>query len=369
MRVNVDDQAINEPRIRRMARRLGQQHGRYLHHSEVLGRLIMVWMLCYSRRSPSLRLDDIDITADLDGFADAMLAEEMADAIQGDGPAYVRVRGVTERIAFLERQSERGRKGGKVAGKGPNQTAQARLFADDEALAKRVHERTLARAQAQAERRPSERLRSPQAYSPDQDLDQALDQDLDHRVPRVTGDERQTGLVLDQDKPGKPTESAQDARKGEGPTGPADEPERAAKGKPARDLPDQAYTLSHLLLGMIKTNHPTGRIAKAPERVQSATALRWADPIDKLQRIDGFTWGEIEGMIVWCQRDSFWRTVILGADNLRDKWDQMAAQRGRSRGGGTYPQRKGPTELALEEVRELEAMEQAQERAREQASE
>jgi len=70
------------------------------------------------------------------------------------------------------------------------------------------------------------------------------------------------------------------------------------------------------------------------------------------------TWGAIEGMIRWCQNDPFWRANILGADNLRDKWDAMAAQRNRPNGNGKgrHPNepRLGPTELARRETEELE---------------
>lgn len=353
MRVNVDEQAIHEPRIRRMARRLSKTHGRTIHHTEILGRLIGVWMLCYSRRSPVLRADDVDITADLDGFADAMVSEEMGDTTHAEN--MIHVRGVSDRIAFLERQSERGKRGGHA----PRETTQSRLFADDEALAKRVLERTQANAKRAAERTPSERLRSPQANSPAPDLDLAPDLAPDH-VPRRGTSRPENGNAEN------PSQLAQDDAKGNGPADTAPEPEDAPQRKPAREVADQAVTLAHLLMGTIIANHPTGRIAKAPQRVKDATALRWAEPIDKLQRLDGMTWGEIEGMIMWCQRDTFWRGVILGGDNLRDKWDTMAAQRSRpARGGGAQP-RKGPTELALEEVRELEAIEQAQERAKEQ---
>ncbi|HUS27571.1 MAG TPA: hypothetical protein VMZ53_03660 [Kofleriaceae bacterium] len=323
MRVNVDEQAINEPRIKRMARRLSKRHDRGIHHTEVLGRLIGVWMLCYSRRSPVLRADDVDIAADLDGFAEAMITDEMADTTHAED--MIHVRGVSDRIAFLERQTERGRKGGRVAGRGPEQQAQARLFAEDEALAKRVLERTQANAKRHQERTLSERLRSPQAYSPDQAPDQALALDQDHVPTRGAGDvqqrqagdpEKGSGLPVASAKPSDPTETAP-------------ETENRATGKPPREVPVEAVTLANVLLGQICSNHPSGRAAKMPPKVAEVTALRWAETIDKLHRIDKFSWGEIEGMITWSQRHSFWRTVILGADNLRDKWDQMAAQRNR----------------------------------------
>lgn len=317
MRVNVDEQAINEPRIRRMARRLAQMHGRPMNHHEVLGRLVSVWMLCYSRRSPVLCIEDIDIAADIEGFATIMVSEEMADATEGELSVYVR--GVANRIAFLEKQSERGRRGGD-APKNPRKiNGQQRVLFGDKANAFNDQKRTLDPAKANALGAESERLIQPKAYSPDLDQDQAPDLDQDH-----SGDV-QTRAGAN----GSPSDAFEAHEATDGATA----PNKSSQGKPERELPDQAYTLAHLLLQAIVRNHPSGRLAKSPERVREHTAHRWAETMDKLQRIDKFSWGEIEAMIHWSQRDAFWRGVILGADNLRDKWDKMAAQRNRPRSG------------------------------------
>lgn len=141
---------------------------------------------------------------------------------------------------------------------------------------------------------------------------------------------------------------------------PVDASEKGTEPPTAKELPEQAHTLAWQLLNAITENHPTGRLARTPERTKQATAERWADSIDKLNRIDGFEWGVIGGMIAWCQRDQFWKGVILGADNLRDKWDKIAAQRNRQV-PSAQTARKGPTAVALEEQRELERREHEQE--------
>lgn len=129
------------------------------------------------------------------------------------------------------------------------------------------------------------------------------------------------------------------------------EASKATKGKrSAPPAPEQALTLAHLLLGMITTNHPTARISKSPDRIREETAARWALTIDKLHRIDGYSWGEISGMITWCQRDSFWRTVILGADNLRDKWDTMTGQRERKQQPRQQPQQAYDFDQVLDQA-------------------
>jgi hypothetical protein len=353
MRVNIDEQALAEPRIKRMARKLGKQLGREVHHFEVLGRLTAVWMLCYSRRDPVIRIDDVDITSEIDGFAGVMVDEEMATATEGGDRIYVC--GVSERIAFLEKQVERGRKGGKAPRETEAMATQARLFADDEALAKRVHERTLARAEAKAKQTPSVRQANSQA--PDQDQAPDLAPDQDHH-PRVV-DVSETAPIGTEGHGAAPSPSAEKGH----PTA-----KDRAQGKPAREVPDQAVTLGFLLLSHITSNHPSSRIAKAPERVRNETALRWAETIDKIHRLDRMEWGAIEAMITWSQRHTFWRSVILGADNLRDKWDKMQAQRDapppqRHDPRGNAVPKRGPTELALEELAELERAERATEGA------
>jgi hypothetical protein len=241
----------------------------------------------------------------------------------------VHIRGVSERIAFLEKQTVRGKSGGE-APKAPRRiNGNQRVLFGDKAPASNEEKQTPIRTKANASTSESERLLDPKAYSltlaPDQAPDQAPDHgprlgELDEARPSSAGD----GADVPEKAPGVPAESAE-------PPDPTTDPQKRAKGKPAREVPDQAVTLAHLLLGLICENHPTGRLAKTPERTRDATALRWAETVDKLHRLDGFTWGEIEGMISWCQRDSFWQGVILGADNLRDKWDTMAAQRNRPR--------------------------------------
>ena len=115
MRVNVDSSALTDPRIRRLGLRLGVPWRR------AFGHLISVWMLCYDRRSNTVSCEDADISAELEGFAIAMVAADLAIQ-RGDK---IKVRGVDERISFLNRQKERAVKGGRpknprVSQKEPN---------------------------------------------------------------------------------------------------------------------------------------------------------------------------------------------------------------------------------------------------------
>lgn len=103
MRVNVDSSALTDPRIRRLGLRLG------IPWRQAFGHLISVWMLCYDRRSNTISCEDADISAELEGFANAMVAADLAIP-RGDK---IKVRGVDERIDFLNRQKERAVKGGR----------------------------------------------------------------------------------------------------------------------------------------------------------------------------------------------------------------------------------------------------------------
>lgn len=318
MRVNVDDSALHEPRLRCLAKTLG------IGHYEALGRIIHVWMLCYNRRTATVRTIDIDVAAELDGFAAAMITEELAE--QTDEGVYVR--GVTERIEFLERQADRGRKSGASR---RNKSESNQRSTDQRTNVERDHERTL-----------NERSRRSGTNSLSPDLDLSLTQALDLRKPTSPNSAGDVGINLAEIRT---TEAAgiKEPRTAspalslvpEGPgtpeqvkTPPGANGEHVKRVKPRPPPPPiEALTAAELLLAAVVMNHPNSRLARQPENTHRHTAEKWAESIDKIHRIDGLTWGEIDGMIMWCQKHSFWRTVILGADNLRDKWDKMAAQR------------------------------------------
>lgn len=151
MRVNMDSSIVTEPSFKRVAKTLG------VSWREVIGSCFLVWVAAYERRSERMSRMDIDIAAELDGFADALVAHDLAHEIDEHD---VHLRGVAKRIEFLERQAERGAKGGRNRGK--------RRLAD----AKRV-----------LSERSSARTDTAQAYS--LTLTPALDQDLD---PPPAGD-------------------------------------------------------------------------------------------------------------------------------------------------------------------------------------
>lgn len=49
----------------------------------------------------------------------------------------------------------------------------------------------------------------------------------------------------------------------------------------------------------------------------------WAGDIDKMHRLDGYEWGDIEAAIRWCQADAFWSQNILSGAKLRRQMHQI----------------------------------------------
>lgn len=82
-------------------------------------------------------------------------------------------------------------------------------------------------------------------------------------------------------------------------------------------LSEQKFRLSSLLFEKIQENNPK---AKPPN------TDRWAAALDKMHRIDGYSWQEIEDLILFSQESSFWKQNILSADKLRAKRDTLIVQ-------------------------------------------
>jgi len=339
LRVNVYERAINEPRIRRVARKV------QLSHFDVLGRMTHLWMLCMQRRDEFIDPIDADIaTGELPGFIDAVVTEGLADRVDDNT---LRVRGAEEQIAQLEAMSERGRESGIKSGEARRRrsatiqnrtTVQQRFGFGSTENEPRLNSRSETVEPTRNGNRNSDLISSDLSdlgsASPNGHTSNQYGEPISGSDASVTGGDTQA-------------EKTQHAR--------ADAiVEGSRRQSPAP--PEQAFTLAHLLINLVSDNHPSGRLAKSAERLREATAERWAHTIDKLHRLDKMEWSAIQAMIMWSQRDRFWQTVILGADNLREKWDQMAAQRNRVQPlRDAKEPRSGPTANALREVEELAA--------------
>ncbi len=52
---------------------------------------------------------------------------------------------------------------------------------------------------------------------------------------------------------------------------------------------------------------------------------RWAKDIDKMNRLDGRSWENIEKAIEWAMKDSFWQKNIWSGASLRKHYDRLEA--------------------------------------------
>jgi uncharacterized phage protein (TIGR02220 family) len=127
MRVNMDSSMVGDPRFRVLATELGW------HIREVFGACYLLWLACYERRAPVMESRYVDAAVDHAGFADALVSVGLADA---EGPDSVRIHGVDVRILFLQKQAEKGRKGGqKSAGKRRRRRVKANAQANGSGVA------------------------------------------------------------------------------------------------------------------------------------------------------------------------------------------------------------------------------------------
>jgi len=90
--------------------------------------------------------------------------------------------------------------------------------------------------------------------------------------------------------------------------------------KTSKPLPPEASRLGDVLANLIFQNNPKHSELNGK---RESTIARWADDIDKLNRLDGQSWEDIERIIAWSQADDFWKLNILSGKKLREKFNQL----------------------------------------------
>lgn len=105
-------------------------------------------------------------------------------------------------------------------------------------------------------------------------------------------------------------------------------PNATARGTSPASVPPEALAAVDLLAMLMAENDPKAKIP-APG---SALYGKWVADVDRLHRIDGRGWTEIEAVVRWCQGDSFWKANILSASKLREKFSTLVMQMGRRTG-------------------------------------
>lgn len=61
-------------------------------------------------------------------------------------------------------------------------------------------------------------------------------------------------------------------------------------------------------------------------KVPDSRIRAWATEIDKLNRLDGRTWEQIEDVIRWAKADTFWKSNIISGKKLREKFSILVAK-------------------------------------------
>lgn len=77
--------------------------------------------------------------------------------------------------------------------------------------------------------------------------------------------------------------------------------------------------LCDLLMNRMRENNPNCRLPK--------DNWKWCESFRLMMERDGRDFDDIKSIIGFSQWDNFWKTVILSADKLRDKYDQLTLRR------------------------------------------
>jgi len=80
----------------------------------------------------------------------------------------------------------------------------------------------------------------------------------------------------------------------------------------------QEYILANLLFTEITKLRPT---------MKKPNMQKWASDIDLMIRVDNRSIDEIKDLIIWCQKDTFWKTNILSTQKLRKQFDVIAIKK------------------------------------------
>lgn len=84
----------------------------------------------------------------------------------------------------------------------------------------------------------------------------------------------------------------------------------------------EPLAMANLLADLIYNNDQ--RISRKRPKIQQ----KWLEEIEKLHRIDGYSYSEISEVIRWCQNDPFWQSNILSGQKLRLKFSTLYSRSG-----------------------------------------
>lgn len=87
----------------------------------------------------------------------------------------------------------------------------------------------------------------------------------------------------------------------------------------------EATVLTKLLVKMMLQNNPNARIPKTEKQKE-----RWIDSLEKIHRLDGYSYDQIKKAIIWSQNNDFWKANILSTKKLREKMPTLVLQMDRN---------------------------------------
>jgi hypothetical protein len=109
--------------------------------------------------------------------------------------------------------------------------------------------------------------------------------------------------------------------------------------KTLKEFSQETTDLTTHLIDMMKMNNPN---VKIPSNLET-----WNDAIDKLQRLDKHDFWLIRSVIDWSQQDKFWKSNILSAPKLREKFDTLLLQ------AKEQGQKRSQQETAFEKIQRM----------------
>ena len=102
---------------------------------------------------------------------------------------------------------------------------------------------------------------------------------------------------------------------------PYSKPNQKPYNKPIKVSSSPARSCAEKLRDKILSLYPNNVGAKKKDCVE-----RWAKDIDKMNRLDGRSWEDINKAIDWAMNNDFWQKNIWSGANLRKHYDRLEAE-------------------------------------------
>lgn len=84
-----------------------------------------------------------------------------------------------------------------------------------------------------------------------------------------------------------------------------------------------------MLMEYVVQNAPQSKLARCTDSQRELTLAVWAHDMRLMHEVDHVSYEELQTMVHWSQRHTFWRSVVISAKAMREQWDKMHAQKHR----------------------------------------